>query len=1348
MVASPAVFTSSARPPRHATHAGRRRQQSQRQRQRGSVLVLAVVLIVLLVMMGASYLQMARSDRRSTLQMDTRSQDYQDSILRYIGLVLASDVEFGPEFADTDGNPGTPPQFHAWGQERHDYPFTWSDRSAVMDITAVRMQFPVPPSARKGLQPRQNGGAGNTLLAPGGANSIDDPTVADTGAGHADDYYYADGVGVGVVGREAFSFEYEDQFGGTPWLPSGLFTDRGQNDDMWLASTRPEFGRTGIDGTLANGAYWPHISNLTGVFIDIGVLDANNQPRVYMSTADNNLFSGDSWLPLETMQSELLNAPGSGNPIRFADADGDGIADSRWTFAPVGGDASLTYVMAVRIVDNSALANLNVASEFGTTLPPTSVDVRSRFYTPADLALDGAFVNGVSGLGSGNGGSALDRLMAAFNTGAQQGVRDMSGTLPTFAERTGNWVLASQSYGNPTSVFPGDGNWEDAGSSIERLNRLGSTGYTSATDLGESDAIESNYTSRSPRTLDGSDEAELRWRHGLNRSQDGIPSAATFLESATELTYWRNGQDEVGFTDAGFPDSAAGRENYFNQNPRLRFTVASGSGDFDRLNLNREDTAGDPFSDYVEDFILALADPLNEGGLLRTATPTPTGTDLSENFDFLTAARGANLGTGSLPNPTGWNQFAEAAAAFLSDWRDDDLENGGSQVIPTLSKAGTIYGMEYLPFIGEVYLKAEYDVPANNTAGNPNPSGPALGTTAATSATQVETVQWDYSKYYAVIELVNPFNHPIPVADVQLELRNATTHVVVDTFGTPGALRTAIVNALPGSREFLLPNEIVVLHIGSLTNALELGEVNGRYPIATPRVDITALRPANWPVIAGGLWDLSNNLCLVLSVEHGTTGNFIPYQRFSVPEIPNRIIEEYPQGNAIGFISTGDLGVARIGVGGTAAGLQMLAVAPDDLSLQDVFEVGTLDPAGNLNAPITDPSITSNLTASVALIEDETSVAATAGGPITLGDYNKGRTSRIYTDALDTRINDVLTVTGNATAGTTTAQPASGFSEPFIIGNAGMFYRATDLFRVVFLGPRDNTASPRQFDTVAEVWREKLNSGGGTTFDLRDFMIDFASINGPDYLTTQTLGGPPNDINDPSHLRTTFPALLLERVSTFAPGADRLDNDGDGQVDDTDERLVPGRVNLNTVHIQAGNFNDMFERLLPINTADSETLSNAVRQFRENPTHAAPNGFRTAERSRAVHGLGISDLAHLLDADVTGTFLDAPANGAAMVGDFNEYEPHLDPSDGLGITVDDHRNDAEERLAALGAFKQAFDVRSDLYTAYILVRGYPANDFSAPIEEYTITATFDRSVVHNSRPLPRLVAVTIRRQDP
>ncbi len=51
---------------------------------------------------------------------------------------------------------------------------------------------------------------------------------------------------------------------------------------------------------------------------------------------------------------------------------------------------------------------------------------------------------------------------------------------------------------------------------------------------------------------------------------------------------------------------------------------------------------------------------------------------------------------------------------------------------------------------------------------------------------------------------------------------------------------------------------------------------------------------------------------------------------------------------------------------------------------------------------------------------------------------------------------------------------------------------------------------------------------------------------------------------------------------------------------------------------------------------------------------------------------------------------------------------------------------------------QVASTRSDIYTAYVLVRAYPVNDFSvAPVDEYRLLAVFDRSEVNGDNPIAR-----------
>ena len=77
----------------------------------------------------------------------------------------------------------------------------------------------------------------------------------------------------------------------------------------------------------------------------------------------------------------------------LADADGDGYTDAFWHLVPSMSERGVRQVVAVRIIDNSAMLNFNVATRFvrSDVDPVTGVNEvrKTRGRTPADLALAG-----------------------------------------------------------------------------------------------------------------------------------------------------------------------------------------------------------------------------------------------------------------------------------------------------------------------------------------------------------------------------------------------------------------------------------------------------------------------------------------------------------------------------------------------------------------------------------------------------------------------------------------------------------------------------------------------------------------------------------------------------------------------------------------------------------------------------------------------------------------------------------------------------------------------------------------------------------------------------------------------
>jgi hypothetical protein len=172
----------------------------------------------------------------------------------------------------------------------------------------------------------------------------------------------------------------------------------GKGDDYWLAGTSPIFGTT---------TSWNHISNITGLYLRWNnstgeFLDSSNVaivpgalPEQDIVDFSNNTFNTDTDLDIPT----VAFTPPVTVPWTLADSDGDGIPDSRWTWAPIRQINGVTYVMAVRVVDLSSLINVNtglstidVSGAFDTSAPGTNAP---HWDTPGEVDL-GRFVHTIA----------------------------------------------------------------------------------------------------------------------------------------------------------------------------------------------------------------------------------------------------------------------------------------------------------------------------------------------------------------------------------------------------------------------------------------------------------------------------------------------------------------------------------------------------------------------------------------------------------------------------------------------------------------------------------------------------------------------------------------------------------------------------------------------------------------------------------------------------------------------------------------------------------------------------------------------------------------------------------------
>lgn len=183
------------------------------------------------------------------------------------------------------------------------------------------------------------------------------------------------GLADGTAGNEAYDFP-------------------GAAADAWLASLEPFLWDDGGTPLIpADDTYqWRHITDLYGNNFnvppgppitpagpyydpdddtDITQWDGTPTSAAYLVSADNVLAKIIK--PDERIRTILLNAPDWTIPNTWlggarADADGDGVADSRWVKLPnVSGSKGEDIFAAVRIIDNCAMLNLNTVHRIKPT---------------------------------------------------------------------------------------------------------------------------------------------------------------------------------------------------------------------------------------------------------------------------------------------------------------------------------------------------------------------------------------------------------------------------------------------------------------------------------------------------------------------------------------------------------------------------------------------------------------------------------------------------------------------------------------------------------------------------------------------------------------------------------------------------------------------------------------------------------------------------------------------------------------------------------------------------------------------------------------------------------------------
>ncbi len=300
----------------------------------------------------------------------------------------------------------------------------------------------------------------------------------------------------------------------------------------------------------------------------------------------------------------------------------------------------------------------------------------------------------------------------------------------------------------------------------------------------------------------------------------------------------------------------------------------------------------------------------------------------------------------------------------------------------------------------------------------------------------------------------------------------------------------------------------------------------------------------------------------------------------------------------------------------------------------------------------------------------------------------------------------------NKSAGTgagPTDQLTTTNNEQIVISNFGQFGQVGELGHLAFLGPRDTGSGANTAETIPDRW--------GTQTSAANFMLDFQAAT--------KIDGSVDALNVPHAM------MFFDRFTTMAPTAsftgdpgDGVDNDGDGQIDEADEQLVPGMVNINTVTVE------FLAKVLPINDATlRNNVATEIINYRDNVA-GRPAGSRT---SPGIAHMG--ELVPVLQLALTsGSYaIDTSAIGGVWVDMIGQ---NMDPTALADGVIDDR----EEQVMLARFLNQVASTRSDVFTAYITVRGFQAGAFDQdPIEAARYIVVFDRSGMTSNSDRPRII---------
>ncbi|MGA1980539.1 MAG: hypothetical protein ABSG99_08290 [Sedimentisphaerales bacterium] len=247
-----------------------------------------------------------------------------------------------------------------------------------------------------------------------------------------------------------------------PGMPKGsYYYDYPDANNAWLASLEP------YKNNADNKYYWRQISDVTGFLAGkvFRTQDVNTEPAGLSTT---------------TVVREYPEITLDGNGElreQSADADGDGIADSKWIqLDDITSDKGKPIYAAIRIVDNGGMVNINTAYKFDSNSPdPCRVDGSSQMQINLEgLLKPSDTINTLHNARCGIGDASWD----SFNRNVVWQYGEPNGSYLPFdisdelelkyrycidskviSRFEANLPDTAKTYGNPGGLYDGSSNW-------------------------------------------------------------------------------------------------------------------------------------------------------------------------------------------------------------------------------------------------------------------------------------------------------------------------------------------------------------------------------------------------------------------------------------------------------------------------------------------------------------------------------------------------------------------------------------------------------------------------------------------------------------------------------------------------------------------------------------------------------------------------------------------------------------------------------------------------------------------------------------------------------------------------